>query len=226
MTLTGWPVYKSNVITRPQTDIDHPELVAGHEHESVARIIDSTIRCIAKSGYEGASTKEIALAAGVSKSLLHYHFGSKEDILIEAVTHMSRRIAAEITERVRTETPSVDRALKAADALFELLISDRERVTFLIEMWATANHNDRLRARLDELNMLQRSLMKDTIISALGPLTDRLAVPVDRVVLLVQSIVSGFAIESRFINDRKVMQEMFEDIKQVLIRGAFALKPD
>jgi AcrR family transcriptional regulator len=162
----------------------------------------------------------------VSKSLLHYHFDSKEDILIEAVTRMSLRISNEVTGRIEGQTPSIERALNAIDALFDLLIMNKERMSFLVEIWATANHNERLRSRLDQFDQLQRRLMKEAIEAALGPLTSELAIPVDRVVLLVQSVVSGFVIQSRFVDHPSEMRALFNDVKQVLFRGAFALKPD
>ncbi len=195
-------------------------------HESVARIVEAAIECIAQNGYEGASTKEIAARAGVSKSLLHYHFQSKEEILIEAVTHMSRSLQAEVAERIRADTPSIERAMKAADALFQLLVLNPVRVQFIIEMWATANHNEKLRERLQQMESLQRQLVRETISSALGPLTGSLAIPLDRAVTLIQSIVAGFIVESRRVRTDGELRVMFEDVKQVLVRGAFALKPD
>lgn len=50
-------------------------------NNSIQMILDATVKCISKFGYEGASMVEIARAAGVSKSLLHYHFKSKQDLV-------------------------------------------------------------------------------------------------------------------------------------------------
>ncbi len=209
----------------PYSEIETTTGTDSH-NESVGRIVEAAIHCFARLGYEGASTKEIAQAAGVSKSLLHYHFDSKEDILIEAVTSMSMRLAREVQSRIESQTPSVERALNAAEALFDLLITNKERVSFLLEMFATANHNERLRVRLDEFDRVQSRLVRDTLESALGPVKESLAIPVDRMVLLVQSIISGLAVQSRFVDRPAEMRALFDDVKQVLIRGVFALKPD
>lgn len=228
LTLTGWPVYKKSVVTNPrQTDAEtaRPAQGADSVPESVDRIVEAAIQCFARHGYEGASTKEIALAAGVSKSLLHYHFASKEEILIASVTRLSEGIAAGVLERSRVEAPSVERLLTAADALFDLLIANRERVAFLMEMWSTANFNERLRERIREFDRLQHRLVCDTIRAALGPDAGRLMLPLDRAAALVQAVIAGFVVHSNFMENGQEARLMFEDIKQVLFRGAVALKP-
>ena len=44
------------------------------------RIIAAAEEVFARSGLDGATTQEIARRAGVNKSLLHYHFGSKKEL--------------------------------------------------------------------------------------------------------------------------------------------------
>lgn len=44
------------------------------------KIIAAAEEVFARSGLDGATTQEIAKRAGVNKSLLHYHFGSKKDL--------------------------------------------------------------------------------------------------------------------------------------------------
>lgn len=45
------------------------------------RIIEAAIKVFAANGFEGSSIAEVAQAAGVPKSLIYYHFDSKEAIL-------------------------------------------------------------------------------------------------------------------------------------------------
>lgn len=53
--------------------VRRPEEVKG-------RILKAALEAFANSGFDGASTREIAKAAGVSISLLVYHFTTKEDL--------------------------------------------------------------------------------------------------------------------------------------------------
>lgn len=62
------------------------------------RIVDAGVRCIAHAGMAGASMAAIAVEAGVSKALLHYHY------------HDRSRLLAEIAERIGMQTVERERA--------------------------------------------------------------------------------------------------------------------
>jgi TetR/AcrR family transcriptional repressor of bet genes len=64
---------------------------ASNTEDRRAQIVDALIAVMAKHGYDGASIADIARKAGLAPGLVHYHFDSKLEILIEAV----RKIAAE-----------------------------------------------------------------------------------------------------------------------------------
>jgi AcrR family transcriptional regulator len=49
------------------------------------RILVAAIQAFARSGFDGASTREIAEAAGVTDPLVFYHFGSKAGLYLAAV---------------------------------------------------------------------------------------------------------------------------------------------
>ena len=54
-------------------------------------IVDMAAQQYARNGFHGTSIAELAVACGISKSLLYHYFGSKEDILFEV---MHRHIQA------------------------------------------------------------------------------------------------------------------------------------
>jgi AcrR family transcriptional regulator len=49
------------------------------------RILAAAIEAFARGGFQGASTREIAQAAGVTDALVFYHFGSKAELYLAAV---------------------------------------------------------------------------------------------------------------------------------------------
>jgi AcrR family transcriptional regulator len=53
---------------------------AGSEPQARERILRSAARLYALHGYQGTSIRAVAEAAGVTKPLVHYHFGSKEQL--------------------------------------------------------------------------------------------------------------------------------------------------
>jgi len=60
-------------------------------HTRRAQIVDGLIEVMATRGYDGASTADIARAAGLAPGLVHYHFESKLEILVEAVRSLAAR---------------------------------------------------------------------------------------------------------------------------------------
>jgi AcrR family transcriptional regulator len=58
------------------------------------RILEAAIHAFATGGFEGASTREIAEAAGVTDPLLFYHFKSKADLYYAAVQDQLEKLRA------------------------------------------------------------------------------------------------------------------------------------
>jgi AcrR family transcriptional regulator len=54
--------------------------------ETRTRILAAAIEEIAEHGLGGARTRSIAERAGVNNALVHYHFQTREDLLVEAAT--------------------------------------------------------------------------------------------------------------------------------------------
>jgi AcrR family transcriptional regulator len=52
-----------------------------------ARILDAAVKLIAREGIHDVRVARIAMEAGVSASLLHYHFDSRDALLAEALEH-------------------------------------------------------------------------------------------------------------------------------------------
>ena len=63
--------------------------------ERRARIIDAALDLFSQRGFSGARTKEIALQAGISETLIFQHFKSKEDLYHSSLRHLfgSYRVA-------------------------------------------------------------------------------------------------------------------------------------
>jgi AcrR family transcriptional regulator len=64
-------------------------------------LLAAAARVYAEAGYRGATTRRIALAAGVNEITLFRHFGSKDTLLREALTRTDNRPDAELPEEPR-----------------------------------------------------------------------------------------------------------------------------
>jgi TetR/AcrR family transcriptional regulator, regulator of biofilm formation and stress response len=86
------------------------------------RIVDAGVRCVAREGVAGASMAAIALEAGVSKALLHYHYHDRARLLAEIV----ERISAGTIEREWTAVNESD-GVGGLDALWQWLDGELRR---------------------------------------------------------------------------------------------------
>src|SRR5690348_3623387 len=58
-----------------------------------AQIVASAIEVIAELGFARASLAQIARHAGISKGVISYHFGSKDELMVEVVTRVYTAVA-------------------------------------------------------------------------------------------------------------------------------------
>jgi AcrR family transcriptional regulator len=84
--------------------------------------VDAGVRCIARDGVAAASMAAIALEAGVSKALLHYHYHDRATLLAEIV----ERIGARTIERERTAIDESN-GMGGLDALWQWLEDELRR---------------------------------------------------------------------------------------------------
>lgn len=90
-----------------------------------ARLMTEALKIFARDGFEGASTRDIAAAAGVNHSLIPYHFGSKDGLWRETMSELIAgfRQALEQPAASRTETPGA--RLRATIRSFVLFCAER-----------------------------------------------------------------------------------------------------
>jgi AcrR family transcriptional regulator len=86
------------------------------------KIIDAAIDEFARSGYDGASTRAIAMAAGLQHTLVTYHFKGKEGLWREAITSVLAEYAANFRTRLE--------GLRGVDDLTKLRLIHEDFIRF------------------------------------------------------------------------------------------------
>ncbi len=56
------------------------------------RLLDIAVEAFGRHGLEGASTREIAKAAGTAMSSITYHYGGKEGLYLAAAEHVAKEM--------------------------------------------------------------------------------------------------------------------------------------
>lgn len=95
-----------------------PEQAAGQSTKD--RIIDAAEMLFSQQGYEGTTTRAIALKADVPLGLMSYYFGTKADLYSEVITRRSAEHAADIK---RSLDEVKERAARAPVTIADLILA-------------------------------------------------------------------------------------------------------
>ncbi len=80
--------------------------------ERRTEIAQAMLQIMAEQGYEGASIQSIAKRAGLAPGLIHYHFKTKQEILLESVNQLSALLRQRY-ELLMENTETAEERLKA-----------------------------------------------------------------------------------------------------------------
>ena len=64
----------------------------------IEHVLEIAIKSFANKGFDGTQMKAIADEAGFAKSLMNYHFGSKENLWKQAVSHLGAKLMKRFME--------------------------------------------------------------------------------------------------------------------------------
>jgi AcrR family transcriptional regulator len=104
------------------------------------QLIEAALDTFGRRGYEGASTREIAKAAGANLAAIVYHFGGKEGLHLAVAEHIATSIAQKIGPTLAAvagpETSATPKAARAAlhkliETFIEVILGSAEA-----ERWA------------------------------------------------------------------------------------------
>lgn len=113
-------------------------------------IIDGARTRLLADGHAGLSTRRVAQTAGVPVSQLHYHFGSKQGLLLAVLEEENRRRLARQTAMYSAERPLWQRYEQACDFLEDDLESGYVRVLqeMVAEGWVNEEVGEEVRSLL------------------------------------------------------------------------------
>jgi AcrR family transcriptional regulator len=111
------------------------------------RILDAAVRRIAGEGIDEVRIARIAMDAGVSPSLVHYHFASREALLVEALEH-SYELVGDVRMASADGTPAGawERLEAMVDACLPVAGARRDDFLLWVELWLRAARRPELRA--------------------------------------------------------------------------------
>jgi AcrR family transcriptional regulator len=177
--------------------------------------LDAAQDCIGRAGFDGTSMKDIAVSAGVSKALVHYHFQTKDQLFLEVQAQAFRQHVRRMEELAEDSAPSPERALRGLDQVWELLTKFRVQVPLTLELWSQATRRPDLRRRVEEFNSETRALTERGLRATLGPDIDRLPLPPRRLAKLLHTMLWGTGMMAWFERDAEEADQMYADLRKL-----------
>jgi AcrR family transcriptional regulator len=125
--------------------------------EKAGRIVEAMRVSVAARGIVASTFDQVAREAGVSRGLLHYYFGTKERLLVEAVRRECDVRIAQL-ERAISDAVNAEEVLAVLVRSFEDLLGEGPAATVMFyEMLTLAQRNREIAVELSELGRRTRS---------------------------------------------------------------------
>ena len=167
------------------------ERATGRREEATAALLDAAERLLIESGYAGITTRALAAEAGVNHGLVHYYFGSMEELLLEVLERFTARLIARQRAMYGADMPFIDKWRTAMGFLDEDVRAGYPKVW--LELQAMAWNHPELRERLVAVDAEWREVLTAAFASALEDY--ELDFPLDAVVSLVMTFNKGVMLE-------------------------------
>src|SRR5438093_5017030 len=136
-----------------------PDLRRARSEDTRTQILDAARDSLSEEGYTGTTTREIADRAGVQLSLVHYHFGSKREVLAAVLSRENERLLERQRALYAGPEPLAEKWRTACAYLREDLRSGYVRI--LWELWAVSLADRELAALWREALSGWRALLED-----------------------------------------------------------------
>jgi AcrR family transcriptional regulator len=121
----------------------HVDKRAVRGQETRLRILDAAREVLLERGFGGTSTRSVADEAGVPLSLVHYHFGGKQALLVAVLEREDENLLARQRALYAGHEPLAEKWRTACAFLDEDIHSGYVRV--LWELWAAGLADDTLK---------------------------------------------------------------------------------
>jgi AcrR family transcriptional regulator len=153
------------------------------------RFLDAAERLLVATGHSGITTRRLAQEAGANHGLVHYYFGSMENLLARVLERFTDRLIARQRAMYAADVPFIEKWRTA----MRYLDDDREYQRVWYELQALAWSRPALRERVAKLNAEWRAVLTEAFTEPLERYG--LPIPLEALVSLVATFNEGIILE-------------------------------
>jgi AcrR family transcriptional regulator len=162
----------------------------GQREAAEQALLDAAERLLVEVGHAGITTRRLAEEAGVNHGLVHYYFGSNEQLLVRALERFTERMLERQRALYASERPFVD---KWREAMRFLVAEDAAYEKVWLELQALGWNDPHVRERLARVNAEWREVLTAALAEPHRELGIEL--PLDALVSLVMTFNLGIIVE-------------------------------
>jgi AcrR family transcriptional regulator len=153
-------------------------------------LLDAAERLLVDVGHAGITTRRLAEEAGVNHGLVHYYFGSNENLLVRALERFTERLIERQRALYASDEPFVE---KWRTAMRYLVSEDQTYQKIWLELQALAWNDADLQVRLAHVNQEWRAVLTEAFEEPHRELG--LELPLEVLVSLVMTFNIGIMVE-------------------------------
>lgn len=177
--------------------------------------LDAAERLLVTTGYASISVRRLAEEAGANHGLVHYYFGSMEELFLRVLERFTLRLLERQRAMYSTDAPFIGKWRAAMRYLDEDLEAGYPKVWFELQAMAW-NHPD-MCTRVAQVNDEWRAVLTDAFTAAAKDYgLDRRRFPVPAMVSLVMTFNEGLMLE-RLSGISKGHKELLGGIERWLL---------
>jgi AcrR family transcriptional regulator len=119
--------------------------------DTAQRLIDGTLDCLRRLGLRGTTSRAIAAASGANLGAITYHFGSKEELVAQALLQTIRAWMEPALAVLRQDIEPATRLIAAIDQLRATFEDAREMLPVYLEALLAASRSETLRRGVQQI---------------------------------------------------------------------------
>jgi AcrR family transcriptional regulator len=168
--------------------------LAASRADTKEAFLDAAERLLIEVGYAGISTRRLAEEAGANHGLVHYYFGSMEEVFVQVLERFTDRLVSRQRVMYESDVSFVDKWRAAMRFLDEDLAAGYPKIW--LELQALAWNRPDLRERVARVNGEWRAVLTSAFADAMDDygLAGQ-GFPLEAVVSLVMTFNEGIMLE-------------------------------
>lgn len=184
--------------------------------ETAERILKAAYRILSTRGYTRLNMRDVAAEAEVNHALIHYYFGSKDQLVIAVLDAANRRLIERQTQMYETSGGFAEKWAQARAFYEEDLASGFVRVQ--MELWAASLSNEGLREHFIPQLMQWRHVLENAVRDALAHYQLALPASPEALATWILNFWAGMEFEMLLgiSDERSHHQEALDALQQLL----------